>query len=85
MMAGTIKGGKAAAKTNRKRHGDDFYARIGALGGGSHNKGGFNDRELAKRAGRQGGLKSKRGPIKKVDFNEPGFWGKLRSKHAGRS
>ena len=29
-MAGTQKGGKAAAETNKTRHGSDFYARIGA-------------------------------------------------------
>ena len=32
-MAGTINGGKAAAETNKKLYGEDFYARIGAQGG----------------------------------------------------
>ncbi len=32
-MSGTKAGGRKAAETNRKRHGADFYARIGAVGG----------------------------------------------------
>ena len=32
-MAGTKKGGEAAAKTNQERYGSDFYAKIGAKGG----------------------------------------------------
>jgi hypothetical protein len=32
-MAGRVEGGLKAAKTNRARHGADFYMRIGALGG----------------------------------------------------
>lgn len=32
-MTGTVDGGKSARNTNLKRHGRDFYARIGALGG----------------------------------------------------
>lgn len=32
-MAGTRAGGLKAAATNRRRHGADFYARIGSRGG----------------------------------------------------
>lgn len=32
-MAGTKKGGKAAAKTNYSKYGPDFYRKIGAMGG----------------------------------------------------
>lgn len=40
-MSGTITGGKNAAKTNKKRHGKDFYKRIGAIGGKNGKTGGF--------------------------------------------
>lgn len=61
MMAGTSKGGQQAAKTNKMRHGADFYARIGAKGGKKGTTGGFAaNRELARIAGRKGGLKSRR-------------------------
>lgn len=64
-MAGTVAGGKAAAATNKRKYGADFYAKIGAEGGKKGNTGGFAaDRELASRAGRLGGLKSKRGLVK---------------------
>ena len=60
-MAGTITGGKNAAKTNKERHGSDFYARIGSLGGQKGKTGGFYaNRELAREAGRKGGRISKR-------------------------
>jgi len=66
-MAGTEAGGKAAAKTNKKRHGDDFYKRIGAKGGRNGNTGGFAaNRELARTAGAKGGRISKRGAAKKA-------------------
>ena len=64
-MAGTKIGGKKAAETNRRIHGKDFYARIGAKGGRNGNTGGFaSNPELAKEAGRKGGKASKRGPAK---------------------
>ncbi len=60
-MAGTVAGGKAAAATNKARHGDDFYSKIGAIGGKLGTTGGFAaNKELAREAGRKGGLKSKR-------------------------
>ena len=62
-MGGTIKGGKAAAYTNKTKYGSDFYAKIGAMGGKKGRTGGFYaNRELAREAGRRGGLKSKRRP-----------------------
>lgn len=65
-MAGTLDGGKQAAKTNKKRHGADFYKRIGAIGGKNGTTGGFYaDRQLARAAGAIGGAKSKRGKAKK--------------------
>lgn len=60
-MAGTIKGGRAAAKTNKTRHGSDFYARIGAKGGQNGKTGGFAaNRDLARKAGAIGGRISRR-------------------------
>ena len=60
-MSGTIKGGKAAAKTNKQLYGDDFYAVIGKKGGEKGRTGGFfANRELAREAGRKGGQISKR-------------------------
>lgn len=61
-MAGTKAGGQKAARTNKLRYGKDFYAKIGARGGALGTTGGFaSSRELASRAGRIGGLKSRRG------------------------
>jgi general stress protein YciG len=60
-MAGTKAGGIAAAKTNKARHGEDFYARIGAKGGKNGTTGGFAaNRELARIAGAKGGKISRR-------------------------
>lgn len=64
-MAGTIKGGKAAAATNKSKHGADFYARIGAIGGKKGRTGGFAaNPELARIAGAKGGRISRRGKAK---------------------
>ncbi|MGH7196187.1 MAG: KGG domain-containing protein [Candidatus Saccharimonadales bacterium] len=60
-MAGTKAGGQKAALTNKSRHGKDFYARIGANGGRKGTTGGFAaNRELARAAGRKGGMISRR-------------------------
>ncbi len=60
-MAGTKAGGKAAAATNKSKHGPDFYARIGAMGGKKGTTGGFYaNRELARKAGAKGGRISRR-------------------------
>lgn len=65
-MAGTPEGGKKAAATNKRIHGKDFYAKIGAKGGQNGHTGGFAaNRELARIAGAKGGRISKRGPAKK--------------------
>ena len=62
-MAGTKLGGAKAATTNKNKYGKDFYARIGAMGGKIGRTGGFYaNRELAREAGRKGGMKSRRGP-----------------------
>lgn len=61
-MAGTKDGGQAAAKTNKNKYGEDFYARIGRLGGKKGHTGGFYaNRELARTAGSKGGKISKIG------------------------
>lgn len=61
-MAGTLTGGKKAAETNRYKFGDDFYKRIGAMGGRKGTTGGFYaNRELASEAVRKGGTISRRG------------------------
>lgn len=62
-MAGSKLGGLRAAKTNRERHGDDFYQNIGAKGGKAETrtpKGFAADRDRASQAGRKGGLISRR-------------------------
>ena len=66
-MAGTLQGGKRAAQTNKERHGEDFYQRIGKLSNASWEKNGRKPRgfaanpERARAAGRKGGLKSRKG------------------------
>jgi len=61
-MSGSKIGGKRAAITNKERYGDDYYERIGRKGGKRGTTGGFAaNRELARIAGRIGGLKSRRG------------------------
>ena len=56
-MSGTIEGGKRAASTNRRRHGDDFYKKIGSISGSKSrpDRRPFHmNRELARMAGRKG-------------------------------
>jgi len=61
IMAGTVAGGKAAAATNKRIYGEDFYAKIGAIGGKKGHTGGFAaNRELARIAGAKGGKISRR-------------------------
>lgn len=75
-MAGTKAGGLAAAATNKAKHGEDFYANIGAKGGKhcSPTKGFGTDRrtrlqklmgkpKLAHSAGKKGGTISRRGKV----------------------
>ena len=67
-MAGTKAGGLKAAATNKARHGEGFYAKIGAKGGRNGHTGGFAaNHELARIAGAKGGRISRRGPAKKVN------------------
>ena len=70
-MSGTINGGKKASITNKQKHGEDFYIRIGRKGGKVGGLKGFAlNPELAKMAGRKGGKISKRGKSKKVEVNK---------------
>ena len=70
-MSGSMVGGRKAAKTNKERHGDDFYAKIGAIGGKKCVTKGFGTNpELAREAGRKGGLISKRGAKKEGEEDE---------------
>lgn len=65
-MPGTKAGGKKAAETNKRIHGDDFYKMIGRKGGQKGTTGGFfANRELARIAGAKGGRISKRGKAKR--------------------
>lgn len=69
-MAGTKAGGMKAARTNKLRHGENFYRNIGAKGGRAGNTGGFASTvrgsdgrtgpERARIAGAKGGKISKR-------------------------
>lgn len=63
-MAGTKAGGKAAAETNKKKYGEDFYAVQGAKGGRNGHTGGFAageaGRALARKYGAIGGTISRR-------------------------
>lgn len=63
-MAGTKAGGLKAKETNLKRHGENFYARIGQKGGQNGHTGGFAaNPELARIAGAKGGRKSSRAGV----------------------
>jgi len=63
-MTGTFTGGKKAAFTNKSKYGEDFYGRIGAIGGKKGHTGGFAageaGRERARKYGRKGGTISRR-------------------------
>lgn len=70
-ISGTKAGGIHAAQTNKERHGNDFYKRIGAIGGHNGHTGGFYaNPELARMAGAKGGHNSRRGPAKKKKVEE---------------
>lgn len=67
-MAGTQKGGKQAAATNKAKYGLNFYAMIGAKGGKKTGPKGFAlNRDLAREAGRKGGQISRRGRVSRTD------------------
>ena len=63
-MSGTSKGGRLAAQKNKTRHGKDFYARIGRMGGQRSRNGGFaagkEGKQRAKIYGAIGGAISRR-------------------------
>ena len=64
-MAGTKAGGIKTAATNKSKYGKDFYKEMGRKGGKAGKTGGFAaNPELAKIAGRKGGLISRRGRAK---------------------
>lgn len=79
-MVGTKAGGLKAAATNKKRHGKDFYALIGARGGRNGHVGGFSSNPaLARLAGAKGGSNSSRKGVKngqsKVKRQYKPVWG----------
>ena len=56
-MAGTKAGAKKASNTMKKRYGDDYFKRVGRLGGSSYHskpRGFASDPEQARIAGRKG-------------------------------
>lgn len=65
IISGTKTGGSLAATTNKTRHGEDYYVRLGALGGKAKVPKGFSHMSPEKRAeaGRRGGTVSKRGKV----------------------
>lgn len=71
-MGGTTAGGKQAFHTNTKRHGADYYSKIGAIGGSRGKadgaiKGFARDKKLASIAGRKGGSISRRDYRKELE------------------
>lgn len=61
-MSGTKVGGLKASRTNKERHGEDFYKIMGAKGGKATGYKGFaTNHDLAVEAGRKGGTISRRG------------------------
>lgn len=68
-MAGTKIGGIKAAQTNKKRYGEDWYIKLGALGGSKTGIKGFALMEpsLRREYGRKGGLISKKVKTTGVD------------------
>lgn len=79
-MAGTKAGGAKARDTNIKRHGKDFYVKLGAKGGKVGKTGGFasmkvgrdglTGQQRASVAGRKGGKWTKYGlkkPTRKIE------------------
>lgn len=62
-MAGNSTGAKQAVLTNKERHGENFFAEIGSLGGkkSSPTKGFGSNKDRAKTGGKLGGQRSFRG------------------------
>jgi len=71
-VAGTKLGGLRAAKTNKERHGADFYQKLGQKGGIAETKtpkGFAANRERASEAGRKGGAISRRGKSHRLEID----------------
>jgi general stress protein YciG len=63
-MGGTRTGGLQAAEKVKKLYGEDFFQKIGAIGGKKGTTGGFAaNKELARIAGAKGGRISRRRKI----------------------
>jgi len=61
-MSGTHSGAVKSTEKIKRVHGEDFFKRIGAIGGRNGNTGGFaSDPALARKVGATGGQRSKRG------------------------
>lgn len=78
-MTATREGGLKAAQTNRLKYGEDFYSRLGKLGGVKGRGHTFAHGKVDPvEAGRKGGKISKRGPaeqtIKQVVVEEEHKW-----------
>ena len=90
-MSGTRAGGLKARATNLQRHGKDYYARIGKIGGTNGHTGGFNSDkvgadgltgfERARIVGAKGGSISRRG---KATYKKRAVLEKERSEQAKR-
>lgn len=81
-MSGNAIGGAKAAAVNKAKYGEDFYKRIGAIGGSKTGiEKGFSLMTIEERAelGRRGGLKSKRGKAgeKYVSPKKLSLWKRL--------
>ena len=69
-MSVTKAGWLKAPESTLRKNGEDFYNNIGRKGGQNGHTGGFAaNPELARTAGRKGGLKSRRGRAKKPQEN----------------
>jgi general stress protein YciG len=67
-MPGTKAGAIKTAKTNKKRHGKDFYKKLGALGGAASKGTGFAmmDKERLREVSRKGGQNSHKATANKT-------------------
>lgn len=72
IVPGNKIGGAKAAATNKAKYGEDYYQRIGRLGGQNGTTGGFaywkaiGREDFIAEAGRKGGLISRRGNNKET-------------------
>lgn len=80
-MSGTYAGGAKAAATNKRKYGDDYYARMGKIGGSVSKSGGYasevvgkdglTGKQRAKVAGAKGGSSSSRAGIRNGKGKSP--------------